>query len=281
MPIENSIGFGDSDGSIGTQAIDLIAASGTRRLTEYFDFSLGRPGTSAESYPADIGASQAVSLAYAQAVLSQWTLSGTNAAAANVTRPATGGLTLTTAGASGDQMVISPNKINGVFMNGLGGTVWRPDSGLIFRALITTPATITDIRILIGLKLAFSTTTGAEDHDSGATITDDDYVLFAFDTSHASSASYWHLCAGNNGVDVHTVADTFKTLPVAASKRYLLEIAVDGDDVPHFMVNGADAGSLAALRSGSVLLLPFFGIQALTGAARSLTVEGGEVSIAV
>lgn len=279
MPIEGSIGTvgADNGSGIGSDTAFELQENGTRRQTVRFGFDAGLPGTSAEYDPSAFG-SQAAIRAYTLATLSIWGLSGTNATAALATRATNGGLTLTTAGASGDQMILSPLTINSVPQNALGGTVWRPDSGLSYKALITTGSSIADVRICAGMTLIAN----AEDHDTGATITDDDYVMFVFDSTHASDATLWHACAGNNGTDENSrCSDRIGSSVVRSSNTTLLEIVVKGNYRPTFLLDGAEVAQLSPLKTGSVSLIPFFSIQALAGSAKSITLLNGECGINV
>lgn len=279
MPIETTIPFtGEGGGGdFGSIAVLNIANASARRVFEPFEFTRGRPGLSTDSDPASFS-SQAVIRSHALAQRSRWLLSGTNAAQSLATLSTTVGLTLTTAGASGDQMILSPLTINSVQQNGLGAIQWRPDSGVVFRLLLTMGSTITNMRLLAGLKL----TANAEDHDSGAAITDDNYVLFAYDTTHASNSGLWHLCAGNTGVDEHSIANALLLeSTVRASARVLLEIAVNANREAVFAINGRPVGQSSALASGAISLIPVIAMQSLAAAANSVTLEEGDVSMAL
>ena len=278
MPVDGFIPtFDDGGGSGGGSGAAALVRTGAKRRVVPFGFDYGRPGTSAEFDPAAFG-TQAAIRAYSTALRSPWGLSGTNATAALVTPQTAGGITLTTGGTSGDQMILTPLTINSVRMSALGWASWSPASSLLFRMLLTTGAVISDMRLLAGMTLIPT----AEDHDTGATITDDDYVMFAYDTTHASTSTAWHMSAGNNGTDENSPVSSFKSVStVRASTQYLMEIAANGDLVPVFYLNGQEVGQLSALKSGTVALLPFFGMQTLGAAAKAVTLEDGDVSITI
>jgi hypothetical protein len=278
MPVDGFIPIFDDGGTGGGGGAEALVRTGAKRRRINFGFDLGRPGTEAEFDPSSFG-TQAAIRAYSTALRSPWGVSGTNMTAALVTAATGGGITLTTAGASGDQAILTPLTINLVRMNALGWTTWSPASALLFRALLTTGASIADMRLLVGMTLI----PNAADHDAGETPTDNDLVLLAYDTSHGSTSTAWHMVGRNNGGTLeNSPVTSFKSVStVRASTQYLIEIAVNGDNVPVFWINGQEVGQLSALKTGSVALLPFFAMQDLGGAAKAITLEDGDVSITI
>lgn len=276
MPVESTISFeGGGGGDFGSVAVLNIANRTSRRIFEPFEFTRGRPGLAADVDASAFG-SQAVIRAYTLAQASRWLLAGTNAAQSLATLSTGVGLTLTTAGASNDQMIISPLVINSAFQAGLGATHWRPDSGVVFRVLLSMGASIADMRFIAGLKL----TASCEDHDSGTTPTDANYALFVYDTTHIASSGLWQFAVGNTAVHEHGIANSLVLdSTVRASNRVLLEIALNGNRQAVFAINGNPVGQSSAMVSGDVSLIPVFGLQALGAAAKAVTLEEGDLSM--
>lgn len=242
-----------------------------RRQAYISAFEDGKPSLAADIDPADFS-TQTLIRAFSAASKS-WLLSGTNAASALAVLDTRGGVTLTTAGANNDQMIISPLVINSVQMSPFGKVSWSSEYLPIFRATIRLSASsIAAQRIVIGLKL----TASAEDHDTGAAITDDDYMLFVFDTTHASSATLWHYAQGVSGTDYNNACETkTRNATAHASDTLTLEISVDQDRVPHFFIDNEEVG--VGVEMNTVLVLkPVAGIQALTGAAKDFTIRSIE-----
>jgi len=259
-------GFGKVTGgplSVGVRGVP----TSVMRAFASSGFSDGKPSLVADIDPSSFG-SQAVVRAYT-AASKTWLLSGTNAATANCALNSRGGITLTTGSTSGDQMVISPLVINSVQMSPMGAINWSPEHQCGFEAVIKTSSDISNQRILAGFKL----TSVHQDHDAGETVTDDDYILFVYDTAHSTSPSLWHLACGVGGTDSNQLAQSFvRNSTMRASTRIVLSVTVDNNQVPHFFIDGVEVGVGPVLNT-ALTLIPVVGIATLESAAKSLTIH--------
>lgn len=265
---------GDLTGlSVLGQSVAVVASNvpptGRYALSTRFE---RRPGTSTE-FDYSAFDTQAKIRNYT-AIDKDWMLSGTNAAFANAGFHTRGGVTIATAGATNDQCIISPLVVNSVEQAAWGGVQWSPEylprMDLVFR----TGSSVADIRFLLGFKL----TAVEEDHDTTVTITDDDYALFVFDTTHAASATSIHACTGNAGTDENSSPpSTLIDAVMQASTRYHLTLDFDTDRRPHYSINGRKFAVGAAMRTG-LALRPVFAWRALAAAAKSLTLQKLDLS---
>lgn len=210
-----------------------------------------------------------------------WTLSGTNAADAGSTLHATvPGVTLATAGANNDQMCIRPATLNGgaIFLNTLGQGILLPSKQPIIAARLLTAASIAAIKITFGARLVGSI--AASSTCVFGTGTDNDLVQFTFDTSGSASTTGWLAEARNaGGTAVSKACDTrLSQSTVAASTAYDLRIQIDGSQNASFYINNQLAATIPAAVASSAALIPFIGLQALTGAAKTVTAQYLSVS---
>lgn len=256
----------------------LIASSVVSQLLRHTVSSIfddGKPSLAAQVDP-DPGSAWTQTILRAYTAASRtWLLSGTNATSALCTLNAKGGITLTTAGASNDQMICAPLVINSVDMSPMGRIDWSPEYQPNFKAILTLGSSIADQRIIVGCKL----TSVHEDHDSGATITDANYALFVYDTTHSSNSGYWHACVGVAGSDYNSTADGTRARRalVRAGDRVVLEIKVDNNRVPHFYIDGNLVYSGPEMET-ALSLIPVVGIQALAASAKELSILTVELS---
>lgn len=177
---------------------------------------------------------------------------GTNAADAGSTFSDGGGTLQTTAGASGDQQIITPHL--DTKQSSWAATKWNTNDRPIFEANIKTAASIADIVIWAGLKLT----------NTSVTATDNDQAMFRF--APATNSGKFEAISSATGVD--TAKDTGVT--VAASTGYHLMIKVDAARIPRFYINGVLVSTGAAL-TANVDLIPYVGVQASAVAAKALT----------
>lgn len=183
---------------------------------------------------------------------------GTNGTTALATLADGGGVTLTTAGASADQMILVTDSVAGT-------TAWRTNKWntldqCYYGTTITTGASIASMTFAAGLKLTMvAGATGL------AVTTDADGVFFRYqDTVNGGKFQ-----AVLNIANVDTTIDT--GVLVAASTNYKLELFIDSARVPHFFINGDECAVTAGVLTTNIDLLPFQGVQADTAAAKAVT----------
>lgn len=194
----------------------------------------------------------------ARAANKHFELLGTNAADANVTFATTvGGASLVTAGADNDQMIVFPHLDTKT--TAWTGIKWGTENQVIWEAVIRTDA-ITTCTIWAGLKLT----------NTSVIATDDDQVIFRY---AAASDTYWNMIDSIGGTDTATVSD----VAVAANTNYYFKIEIDEDRKAHFFINNEEKYISGAL-TDDVDLIPYVGIHANTGAAKTLNLVKEKIS---
>jgi hypothetical protein len=184
---------------------------------------------------------------------------GTNATTALCTQHADGGILLTTAGASGDQMILAPHLTSGA--TAWTGTTWGTDDSTEWECHLKTGANITAVTIWAGLKLT-NTPTSA---------TDADQVFFRYQDTVV--AGDWQ--AVSSIATVLTATDS--GVAAAVSTEYHLRITIDSSRVARMFVNGAMIVATAAL-TNTTDFIPYIAVQANTAAAKTLRVFGQAIS---
>lgn len=194
----------------------------------------------------------------ARAANKHFELLGTNAADANVTFASTvGGASLVTAGANNDQMIVLPHLDTKT--TAWSGVNWGTENQVIWEAVIRTSA-ITLCTIWAGLKLT----------NTSVIATDDDQVMFRY---AAASDTYWNMIDSIGGTDTATVSD----VEVAANTNYYFRIEIDSERKAHFFINNKEKYVSGAL-TNDVDLIPYVGIHANTGAAKTLNLVKEKIS---
>lgn len=198
-----------------------------------------------------------------------WSVSGTNMTSALSTNASGGGLTLTTAGASADQAMLSPGVVNtNVSTSGIGGTTgaagtapWLTAKSLRFRTMISL-SSIASVRVVLGYKLTATPTIA----------TDDDQVLFQFDTA-ATIADRWQMVTSVGGTDTQTACpSTIADYTPVINTNYFMEIKLATNGAPSFYINGRLMGTGPAM-TATMALIPFFGVQALASGAKAISIR--------
>jgi len=183
---------------------------------------------------------------------------GTNASSDDVTYNPEGGIVIETDGADNDQVIILPHL--DANQTGWAQVTWGTDQQTVWECYIKT-GTITTATIWAGLKLT----------NTSVTATDDDQAFFRY--AAATISGRWQAITSAAGVDV--AGDSGVT--VVANTQYHLKIAIDSARLARFYINGVLVRTSAALVTAKDLI-PYIGIQANTGAARSMTVYGQAIS---
>lgn len=176
---------------------------------------------------------------------------GTNSADAGATFDTTGGVTLTTTTASGDQSIIQANT-----NSAWGNVSLIADNGLIFETQIVTGASIASETVWAGLKLT----------NTSVTATDNDQAFFRY--QNGVNSGKFQVIDSTGGTD--NANDSGVT--VAASTAYLLQIRIDSARKPHYFINGKRVFIGNALTAATALK-PFVGVQTGTTAAKNITVR--------
>lgn len=187
-------------------------------------------------------------------------IQGTNSTSALSTFNAEGGLTLTTAGADGDEMILVPHQ--DANQSAWGTWTWGTDKELIWEATIATGANITNAIVWAGLKLT----------STEVTATDDDQVFFRYEDD--VNTGKWQAISSIGGTD--DAADSGVT--VAVSTTYVLRIVVASDRTARMYINGTLVETTGALTDATDLI-PFIGVAADgAAAAKAITVYGQRIS---
>lgn len=234
-----------------------MAVTGQLELTLLEERFLKRPGLNANQDP-----SGSDTYNTAQAILivdknHDFEILGTNMTSALVTFAATGGITLTTAGASADQGILLPHLNTGASQ--WTGVQWNSDQTPTFETVLVTGANITAVTLWAGYKLT----------NTPVVATDNDQAFFRYDDTVNSGR--FQCVASNNGTDV--VVDS--GISVAVSTQYHLRVEIDSDHTVHFMINGNEVVTIVSGAKAAVTgLIPYVGIMANASAAKALTVRG-------
>lgn len=220
-----------------------------------------RPGLNANR---DVPAADTYNTAQAQLGIDKnphFEVLGTNMTSALATHSTSGGVTLTTAGASADQAILLPHLNSAV--SGWSGTQWSFGQKPTFEAGIVTGASIAAATIWAGFKLT----------NTPVVATDDDQAYFRY---AAADGAYWQCVVSNAGTDATYTTD----VPVVASTAYNLAIEIDANGTVHFFVNDVEVWTSTVTKAKTTITaaIPYIGVQADTGAAKAITVRGVRVS---
>lgn len=184
---------------------------------------------------------------------------GTNATSALCTFHAEGGIKMTTAGASADQMILAPH----LDANQTAWTqvTWGTDQQTEWECVIKTGSAITAQIVWAGLKLT-NTPTAA---------TDNDQVFFRYEAGVSSGK--WVVWSSVGGTDTSVVS----AVTVAASTVYRFQIRVRADRCAEVYING-DLVTVTGALTDATDLIPYVGIQASAAAAKHVHVRGQAIS---
>ena len=185
---------------------------------------------------------------------------GTNAVTANCKFGTTvGAIELLTAGADNDQMIVCPHL--DVKQSAWTGIPWGTENQTQWEAVIKTDSAILTTLLWNGLKLT----------NTPVIATDTDQAFFRFSTD--DSNTNWRIISSIGGVDIN--ADS--GVEVKASTIYYFRIEIDSDRKAHFFINNREVYRTTAL-TNDVDFIPYVGIQALDGVARSVWLAKEKIS---
>jgi hypothetical protein len=187
-------------------------------------------------------------------------IQGTNSTSALSTSYGQGGVTLTTAGADNDQMILVPHT--DAKQSGWGLTQWGTGKSLSLEQTIWAGGDITTCIYWAGLKLT----------STQVVATDDNQAYFRYQSGVNSGK--WQFIYSIAGVD--TTVDT--GVLCSATVHYHFRITVDANRIARAYINEALVATSTAL-TNAVNLIPYIGVQASGGAvARLIRVQGAAIS---
>tara|TARA_R110000824_G_scaffold2736_2_gene12558 strand:- start:33 stop:950 length:918 start_codon:yes stop_codon:yes gene_type:complete len=193
------------------------------------------------------------------------------------------GIIITTAGTDQNQAIIAPHL--DANQTSWQTVPWGTENSTIWECVVTTAASIADIKLWAGLKLT----------NDQLIVTDANQAFFKFQTDATNSEAFSDFTLLHF---VHSIADTdyISALPitVAADTQYHLKIVIDSDRKAAIYVNGIQynvtttAGSTGgtAVTTGTektaalteVDLIPYIGVETGTGGAKALKVHSQAIS---
>ena len=186
-------------------------------------------------------------------------LLGTNAASSCSTFNAEGGITLTTAGASGDSVILLPHL--DANQSAWTQVTWGTDQETEWTCWLVTGAAITAQIVWAGLKLT----------NTDVIATDNDSVYVRYEAGVASGK--FQVNASINNTDTTTTT----AVTVAASTAYLIKIRIRADRCAEVYING-DLMVVTGALTNATDLIPYVGIKASAAAAKALTVRSQSIS---
>ena len=138
----------------------------------------------------------------------------------------------------------------------------------VIKFKVSTGATISSMRVWLGLAVSTPTTKSTSDVTSTITM-----VAFGYDTGGASPTANWQCCVGDSAGN--TFSATNSTVEVLATTRYLMSIDTSADPII-FTVNGISTNVAypATLASGVKV---YAGVRTLTGSARTFNITGWQL----
>jgi len=169
------------------------------------------------------------------------------------------GITLTTAGADNDSGYVCPHL--DTKQTSWTNTLWGTENQVIWEAAVKTNTAVATTLLWAGLKLTADPTIA----------TDDDQVYFRYDTDVPDTN--WQIISSIAGTDTTTDSG----VAVSGSTVYLFRIEIDSDRKASFFINDEFIFKTAAL-TNDVDLIPYIGVQALTGSARSVLIGYEKIS---
>jgi len=169
------------------------------------------------------------------------------------------GITLTTAGGDNDSGYVCPHL--DTKQTSWTSTLWGTENQVIWEAAIKTDTAVLTTLLWAGLKLTQDPTVA----------TDDNQAYFRYSTD--DSDTNWEIVSSIGGV----ATTTDSGVAVTGATVYLFRIEIDEDRKAHFYIDDVLVYSTTAL-TNDVDLIPYIGVQALTGAARSILIGYEKIS---
>jgi|TARA_R110002033_G_scaffold10236_2_gene33613 hypothetical protein len=194
------------------------------------------------------------------------------------------GIIITTAGTDQNQAIIAPHLDTN--QSAWQTVLWGTENSVIWECVVTTAASIADVKLWSGLKLT----------NDQLIVTDADQAYFKFQTDATNSEAFSDFTLLHF---VHSIADTdyISALPitVAADTQYHLKIEINSDRKAAIYVNGVQynvtttSGSTGgtavttgiertAALTNDVDLIPYIGVETGAGSAKALKVHAQAIS---
>ena len=194
------------------------------------------------------------------------------------------GIIITTAGTDQNQAIIAPHLDTN--QSSWQTVPWGTENSVIWECVVTTAASIADVKLWSGLKLT----------NDQLIVTDADQAYFKFQTDATNSEAFSDFTLLHF---VHSIADTdyISALPitVAADTQYHLKIEINSDRKAAIYVNGVQynvtttSGSTGgtavttgtertAALTNDVDLIPYIGVETGAGSAKALKVHAQAIS---
>ena len=188
-------------------------------------------------------------------------LLGVNAVSGSSSFNAEGGITLTTAGADGDQVILVPHL--DANQSGWSQFTWGTDKEVGWSCHVQTGANITNAVIWAGLKLT----------NVSVTATDADQIFFRYEDDVLGGD--WQAIYSVGGAD--SAMDT--NVAVVLSTAYELAITIDSSRIARMYLDGVLKATSADSLTDATDLIPYIGVEADgAAAAKALTVYGQSIS---
>lgn len=189
---------------------------------------------------------------------------GTNGVTASVTYHPEGGLALTTAGASADQVILAPHLDTD--QTAWTKWTWGTDRQVIWECTIRAGAAITAQKIWAGLKLTNTPTVA----------TDNDQVFVRYEAGVASGV--WQVISSIGGTDTTTST----ALTVVLSTVYRIIITINASRVAQVWIGTGDNQPVllytTTALTDAIDLIPYIGIEASAVATKTMTVYEQAIS---
>ncbi len=185
-------------------------------------------------------------------------LQGTNASSDDMLINGEGGLFMTTDGADNDSLFIVPHQDPN--QTGWKEITWGSDREVSWECLIRAGNSVANVAYVMGLK---------SDLDMG--IDDADLGVFHFNTD--DSDVNWGFVGNEAG---GTVVDTDTGITVTVNTLYKMRLTCGPDSIMKAFINDEYVGE-QSFAGGAEDFVPFIGIQALSGAADTLTTFGQKI----
>jgi len=288
---ENSFFIANKNSSTGIVTDSSLHSSANKDVRRYYleEYWKQRPAlnavASAPLTDADATAAANDAIIVARAIASRdFEVLGTSMTTALCTFDTTrAGIIITTGGTDQNQAIIAPHLDTN--QSSWQTVPWGTENSTIWECVVTTAASIADIKLWAGLKLT----------NDQLIVTDANQAYFKFQTDATNSEAFTDFTLLHF---VHSIADTdyISALPitVAADTQYHLKIVIDSNRKASIYVNGiqynvtSTSGSTGgtAVTTGTdktaalteVDLIPYIGVETGTGGAKALKVHSQAIS---
>ena len=293
-PVRSENGFAIANKNSGTGIVtdSSLHSSANKDVRRYYleEYWKQRPAlnavVSAPLTDADATAAANDAIIVARAIANRdFEVLGTSMTTALCTFDTTrAGIIITTAGTDQNQAIIAPHLDTN--QSAWQTVPWGTENSVIWECIVTTAASIADIKLWAGLKLT----------NDQLVVTDANQAFFKFQTDATNSEAFTDFTVLHF---VHSIADVdyISALPitVAADTQYHLKIAIDSNRKASIFVNGiqynvtSTSGSTGgttvttgtdttAALTDDIDLIPYIGVETGAGSAKALKVHSQAIS---